>query len=83
MIELITGTALQCQGCYEIFVSQGALEVHRAFIAPNFRRCLSAGEMMSVGMSKNAAGFWITAHMPASILASHDQNGHGKPLEGD
>lgn len=85
MIEL-TGVAMQCESCWELFVSQGAYEVHRvpAIVNdPYFRRCLSAGEMMDRGMSKNAAGQWVVTQIPASIRASQDQNGLVEPVEGD
>jgi hypothetical protein len=77
MIRL-TASRNQCAGCLELFNSTSAFEKHRVGEfnkQPSLRRCLTVDEMIARDMVKNAAGFWVTAPMPASILASHDQNG--------
>lgn len=55
----LTGNRCLCSGCGEYFNSVGAFEKHRTGSAEN--RVCKPPE--SIGMSKNAAGYWITAPM--------------------
>lgn len=70
----LSGDRNQCPTCGECFNSTAAFDKHRtgAFGAPmgdgtymmHTRRCRSVEEMMGIGMSKNAHGFWVTAVNP-------------------
>lgn len=56
----LTGRRCQCPACGEYFNSSAGFDKHR--IGPfSDRDCLSKGEMRGIGMSKNSAGFWISA----------------------
>ena len=57
----LSGSRNQCKACGEYFNSTTAFVEHRTgAYAPLARRCLRAAEMESAGMSRSAAGFWIT-----------------------
>jgi len=55
----LTGNRCQCPACGEYFNSVAAFDKHRTGPASD-RSCL---DPESLGMSRNAAGFWITAAM--------------------
>lgn len=61
----LSGDRNQCCGCHEYFNSTFAFDKHRTGEFGKDRRCLTSDEMRAKGMSKNAAGFWISAAMPA------------------
>lgn len=63
----LTGDHNQCGGCREYFNSSFAFDKHRTGEFGKDRRCLTADEMRVKGMSKNAAGFWISSAMPESV----------------
>ena len=63
-MKLLTGDRNQCQGCKEYFNSNGAFERHRTGQYGVDRRCKTPEEMMQMGFSLNAKGFWITCKMP-------------------
>jgi hypothetical protein len=63
------GDRNQCQGCKAYFNSSFAFDKHRTGEHGKDRRCLTADEMAGKGMSKNAAGFWISSAMPSDVLA--------------
>jgi hypothetical protein len=63
----LTGDRNQCPGCGEHFNSTFAFEKHRMGEFGKDRRCRTAEEMQERGMSKNAAGFWISSQMPADV----------------
>lgn len=60
----LTGDRNQCPTCGELFNSSRAFEKHRTGKISIDRRCMSPTEMQSMGMAKNARGFWITAFNP-------------------
>lgn len=64
----LTGDRNQCQGCKEYFNSTFAFEKHRTGDFGKDRRCLTPDEMTAKGMSKNAAGFWISSAMPSHVI---------------
>jgi hypothetical protein len=66
----LTGDRNQCGSCAEHFNSTFAFEKHRTGDFGKDRRCLSPEEMLAKGMSKNAAGFWISSAMPADVSRS-------------
>lgn len=70
----LSGDRNQCRGCGEFFNSTFAFDKHRTGDFGKNRRCLTPDEMRAKGMSKNAAGFWISAAMPAELM-NHDQPG--------
>ena len=60
----LTGDRCRCagppyNGCGEYFNSTYSFDLHRTG-DPDSRRCLTVAEMEARGMSRNAAGFWIT-----------------------
>ena len=65
----LTGDRNQCQGCKEYFNSTSAFDKHRTGQHGDDRRCLDADEMLSKGMAKNTAGFWVGSLManPGSL----------------
>lgn len=63
----LSGDRNQCRGCGEFFNSSFAFDKHRTGSFGKDRRCLTAMEMSAKGMSKNAAGFWISAALPTGI----------------
>lgn len=64
----LRGDRNQCAGCGELFNSSRAFDKHRAGEhADNQRFCLSPTSMLTKGMSKNAAGYWITKAMPSEL----------------
>lgn len=52
----LTGNRSQCGACREYFNSVGAFDKHRVG-TPADRSCASPSD---IGMSFNAAGYWIT-----------------------
>lgn len=60
----LSGDRNHCQGCKEFFNSSFAFDKHRTGDFGKDRRCLTVAEMEAKGMSKNAAGFWISSSMP-------------------
>lgn len=67
MTKKLNGGHCQCSACNELFNSVHAFDKHRTgAYTPDTRRCLSVNEMETNGMTKNAGGWWITGHRPAS-----------------
>jgi hypothetical protein len=64
----LSGDRNQCQGCKAYFNSTFAFDKHRTGDHGKDRRCLTADEMTDKGMSRNAAGFWISSAMPESAI---------------
>jgi hypothetical protein len=64
----LSGDRNQCRGCGEYFNSSFAFDKHRTGEHGKDRRCLTLDEMADKGMSKNAAGFWISSAMPESVV---------------
>ena len=59
----IRGDRNECPTCGELFNSTHAFDKHRVGPYGEFgrhRRCLTNDEMAVRGMTRNAAGFWIT-----------------------
>jgi hypothetical protein len=57
----LTGCRCECRGCGELFNSVKSFDRHRrGTYTPPARRCLSPDEMRAKGMTRNAAGYWIT-----------------------
>jgi len=48
----------QCIGCDEYFNSVSAFDKHRVDALCETRRCLTPKEILRVGLSLNAAGYW-------------------------
>lgn len=63
----LTGDHNQCPGCGQYFNSSFAFDKHRVGEHGRNRCCLPVAEMQAKGMSKNAAGFWISSAMPSSV----------------
>lgn len=63
-MKLLKGDRNQCSGCKEYFNSNGAFEKHRTGKFGVDRRCRTPDEMLAMGFSLNAKGFWITSKMP-------------------
>jgi hypothetical protein len=70
----ISGDRNQCQGCMEYFNSTAAFDKHRHGDFGKDRRCRTIDEMRAKGMTKNAAGFWITAKNPMSYTLRSQQD---------
>ena len=51
----------QCRACGEYFNSVAAFDKHRTDALCETRRCLTPKEILSLNMSKNRDGFWITS----------------------
>jgi hypothetical protein len=60
----LRGDRCQCPTCREYFNSTYAFDRHRVGQFGLDRRCLTSAEMLSKGMAKNAAGFWVGQRMP-------------------
>ena len=60
MTGRLTGSRCLCRACGERFNSTAAFDRHRVDAFADSRRCLTAEEMSRLGMTRNAAGFWIT-----------------------
>jgi hypothetical protein len=63
----LSGDRNQCRGCGEYFNSSFSFDKHRTGEHGKDRRCMTTAEMLDKGMSKNAAGFWISSAMPAEV----------------
>jgi hypothetical protein len=59
-MKLLTGKRNQCQGCKAFFNSNTPFDMHRTGEYGVDRRCRTPEEMLSLGMSVNADGFWIS-----------------------
>lgn len=55
----LTGDRCECGGCHQRFNSTSAFDLHRAGKAGVDRHCREPGEMIAIGMTLNAQGFWI------------------------
>jgi len=76
----LTGDRCLCKTCGEHFNSTRAFDKHRTeTYAQLSRRCLSPDEMRALGVSQNAAGFWIT--QKHRILASAHSRISGDRLD--
>lgn len=72
MNELKVGASRnQCRGCKEFFNSQSAFDKHRTGDFGKDRRCMTMDEMISKGMARNSAGYWVTEPM-LELTGHHD-----------
>lgn len=55
----LAGNRCRCAACLEFFNSASAFDLHRTGAHGGDRRCREPCEMLAIGMSRNAAGFWI------------------------
>lgn len=79
----LRGDRNQCPTCSEYFNSTAAFEKHRTGLF-SARRCLSIEEMDVKGMSKNDAGFWVTAKNPMfGIPMANDKHVEDSQFCGD
>jgi hypothetical protein len=72
-MKLLTGRRNQCQGCKTYFNSQTPFDMHRTGDHGVNRRCRTPEEMIGLGMSVNADGFWITEKMPDRMKRKTDE----------
>lgn len=63
-MKLLSGNRNQCQSCKEYFNSNTPFDKHRTGEYGVNRRCRTPEEMLALGMSLNADGFWVTEKMP-------------------
>ena len=71
----------QCRACREFFNSTYAFDFHRIEAWASGRRCRDRGEMVSVGMRVNRAGFWVSGGRRVSTpWCSTSSRGLGRPL---
>ncbi len=76
----LTNTRCQCTGCGGFFNSVYAFDRHRRWDASRtVRKCLSPGEMLDIGMAKNAAGYWVGAKQVQSTQSQFHRKEPGKP----
>lgn len=66
-MKILKGDRNQCQGCKEYFNSNGAFEKHRTGQYGVDRRCRTPEELLALGCSVNAKGFWITSKRPEHL----------------
>ena len=59
-MKLLSGRRNQCQGCKAYFNSDTPFDMHRTGDYGVDRRCRTSEEMLGLGMSVNADGFWIS-----------------------
>lgn len=57
--QALTGSRCECGACHQRFNSVSAFDLHRAGAYGVDRHCREPGEMIALGMSLNAQGFWI------------------------
>lgn len=62
-VPRLTGNRCLCRGCGELFNSGFAFDRHRVG-GPLGRRCLASVELIDLGMTRNAGGFWVSRVMP-------------------
>lgn len=55
----LSGRRCECGACHQRFNSVSAFDLHRTGTYGNDRHCREPGEMLAIGMSQNALGFWI------------------------
>lgn len=55
----LTGNRCECGACHQRFNSVSAFDLHRAGVRGVDRHCREPSEMLAIGMSQNALGFWI------------------------
>ena len=73
-MKILKGNHNQCQGCKEYFNSTGAFDKHRTGKHGVDRRCRTVEEMIEIGFSLNAAGYWIASKMPDHLKKRTMQN---------
>ena len=73
-MKVLKGNHNQCQGCKEYFNSTGAFDKHRTGKHGVDRRCRTVEEMIEIGFSLNAAGYWIASKMPDYLKKRTIQN---------
>lgn len=64
----LKGNRNQCQGCKELFNSNGSFDKHRTGKHGVDRRCRTIEEMTDIGMSVNSEGYWISKKMSESFI---------------
>ena len=56
----LTGSKYQCSDCLRHFAGATSFAQHRTGeYAPGQRTCLTAGDMMAIGMRQSRTGFWL------------------------
>lgn len=81
MTRILRGDHCRCSGCNEYFNSTAAFDKHRRGYYGLYRRCLSVDEMLSIGMARNADGWWVTARVQMAPAYLHG-NSTGRDREG-
>lgn len=61
----LTGATCECTACGERFSRERSFDRHRVG-SIGARRCLSEGEMLARGWTRNARGQWINEPLPAA-----------------
>lgn len=77
----LTGERNQCPTCGAYFNSSSAFDFHRTGRFGVDRRCRTLAEMVTAGMVKNAAGFWIEKARPAATLRAGAAQSGSEVLE--
>jgi hypothetical protein len=65
----LRGDRCRCTACGEFFNSTSAFDKHRSGSYVS-RRCLTADEMLSIGMERPEHGFWVGSRRPVLTLPS-------------
>ncbi len=55
----LTGSRCECGACHQRFNSVSAFDLHRTGSFGADRHCREPGEMLALGMSQTALGFWV------------------------
>lgn len=77
-MKLLSGRRNQCQGCKAYFNSNTPFDMHRTGDYGVDRRCRTPEEMLGLGMSLNADGFWISEKMPDRIKRRVNENNNSR-----
>jgi NAD-dependent SIR2 family protein deacetylase len=75
-MKLLKGNRNQCQTCKEYFNSNTPFDKHRTGEHGVNRRCRTPDEMLALGMSLNADGFWVTEKMPDRMKRRTNEDHH-------
>lgn len=76
MTRTLRGDHCTCSACHEPFNSTCAFDKHRKGDYRN-RRCLTESEMLGIGMSRNAEGWWVTAALRMAPAYLHRDSRSG------
>lgn len=77
-MKLLSGRRNQCQSCKAYFNSNTPFDMHRTGDYGVDRRCRTPEEMLGLGMSLNADGFWISEKMPDRIKRRVNENNNSR-----